>query len=110
MSYCREQVQACITQPWNADWCCCDHAGAVLSALVALGENLRIEHLYEGWQRIIALQQQSGEAAPAEQQQLLDMAQQHAANLTGQVGCRAHRKQQHQTLVGLLGSPVSGNA
>ena len=35
------------------------------------------------------MQQQSGEAAHAEQQQLMDMAEQHVASLTGQVNCKA---------------------
>lgn len=66
------------------------HAGEVLSALAALGKGLRTEHLCEAWQRISIMQQQSGTAAVEEQRQLMSMAEQHAASLTGQVKCRTH--------------------
>ncbi|CAK0784210.1 hypothetical protein CVIRNUC_007414 [Coccomyxa viridis] len=58
--------------------------GAVLSSLASLGETLKIGHLCEGLQRFQMFQQQTGEPSLKEQQQLLDMAEQHAASLTGQ--------------------------
>ena len=62
-----------------------DITGAVLSSLASLGETLNIGHLCEGLQRFQMFQQQTGEPSLKEQQQLLDMAEQHAASLTGQV-------------------------
>ena len=77
-------------QPRTGDQAAADHAGAILSTLAALGEDLRFEHLFKGWQCIITIQQGSGEAILEAQRQLLDMAQRHAASLTGQVGCSTH--------------------
>ena len=62
-----------------------DITGAVLSSLASLGETLKIGDLCEGLQRFQMFQQQTGETSLKEQQQLLDMAEQHAASLTGQV-------------------------
>ena len=62
-----------------------DITGAVLSSLASLGETLKIGHLCEALQRFQMFQQQTGETSLKEQQQLLEMAEQHAASLTGQV-------------------------
>ena len=62
-----------------------DITGAVLSSLASLGETLKIGDLCEGLQRFQMFQQQTGETSLKEQKQLLDMAEQHAASLTGQV-------------------------
>ena len=64
-----------------------DITGAVLTSLASLGGTLKIGDLCEGLQRLQMFQQQTGEASLKEQQQLLDMAEQHAAGLTGQVRC-----------------------
>lgn len=62
-----------------------DSAGAVVSALAALGGELKTEELCEGIQRVYMMRQQTGEAAQGAQQQLLELAERHAAGLTGQV-------------------------